>query len=252
MGGVLNEPIGPNSDALLAGHLPSFAEGERTVSPPGLGGSRADSYQPFGKFKTGEAASDGTRVNPFESKVRGRLVEAGLISRTDDVEAIPAWSFGANYEAAVLWRVMPAGLAAGLGVAFADALNVRNPALAIGALTGAAAVVGGIIGDRRRKVRDSSMPSAPSRRSFGVALSGKRLFVVAGDERGRMTGDAREFVEAPRRLDVTQVKRFGLVTARRYRIDFLGGEELNLEVQATKSAQQFFDRVADLVSSTTG
>ena len=96
------------------------------------------------------------------------------------------------------------------------------------------------------------MPSAPSRRSFGVALSGRRLFVVAGDERGRMTGDAREYVEAPRRLDVTQVKGLGLVTARRYRIDFPGGEELNLEVQATKSAQQFFDRVADLVSSTTG
>ena len=216
-----------------------------------MGVSRADSYQPFGKFKTGEAASDGIRVNPFESKVRGRLVEAGLISRTDDVEAIPAWSFGANYEAAVLWRVMPAVIGAGLGVALAHTLNVRT-VLAVAALCGVAAMVGGIIGDRRRKVRDPSMPSAPSRRSFGVALSGRRLFVVAGDERGRMTGDAREYVEAPRRLDVTQVKGLGLVTARRYRIDFPGGEELNLEVQATKSAQQFFDRVADLVSSTTG
>ena len=45
---------------------------------------------------------------------------------------------------------------------------------------------------------------------------------------------------------------FGLITARRYRIEFPAGEELNLEMQATKSAERFFNRIADLVSSTTG
>jgi hypothetical protein len=185
-------------------------------------------------------------VNPFESKIRARLLDAGVISATDLIEAIPAWSFGANYEGAILWRIVPVSVAVGAGVALADKWNVRSPLLII-ALCGVAASVGGWIGDRRQRGRRGSLPAPPKRRAFGVALSGRRLLVVTGDERGQMTGDIQEYVGIVRNVHVTDVKRLGLVTARRYRIELAGEAELNFEVQATSSAEAFFKRVTSLV-----
>lgn len=116
-----------------------------------------------------------------------------------------------------------------------------------GALCGVAAAAGAKIEDRRRKTRNGSMPAGPPSRTFGIATSGSRLFVVPMDARSRMIGEVQEYASTLREIGVTEVKRLGLVTARRYRIEFADGTELNVETQATKSAELFFRRIAELV-----